>query len=173
MTLYDRIDALVALGQSIDHEANHAMYVQAKLKNPWFTIDNIKKAINSIQDQFLNEDKLNEWLSHYSIDGNKNPKKIGLILAGNIPLVGMHDILSVFLSGHESIIKMSDKDTVLTTYLINELMALSPDATSYFSTVERLTDYDAVIATGSDSTSRVFNKYFSHVPHIIDEIETE
>jgi len=167
MTLNDRIDALVALAQSIDHEANHAMYVQAKLKNPWFTIDNIKKAIDSIQDQFLNEDKLNEWLSHYSIDDNKGPKKIGLILAGNIPLVGMHDILSVFLSGHESIIKMSDKDTILTTYLINKLQALSPETSSYFSTVERLSDYDAVIATGSDSTSRVFNKYFSHVPHII------
>jgi hypothetical protein len=167
MTLYDRIDALVAFGQSIDHEANHPMYVQAKLKNPWFSIDNIKKAIDNIQDQFLNKDKLNEWLSHYTIDEIKSPKKVGLILAGNIPLVGIHDILSVFLSGHESIIKMSDKDTILTTYLINQLIAVSPETSTYFSTVERLTDYDAVIATGSDSTSIVFKKYFSHVPHII------
>ena len=167
MTLNDRIDALVSLGQTIDHEVNNAMYVQAKLKNPWFTIDNIRKAIDAIQDHFLNKEKLYEWLSHYSIDDNKNPKKIGLILAGNIPLVGIHDVLSVFLSGHESIIKMSDKDTILTTYIINKLIAVSSETSEYFSIVERLADYDAVIATGSDSTSKVFNKYFNHVPNII------
>lgn len=168
MTLYDRINVLVSLGQIIDHEVNHAMYVQAKLKNPWFTIDNIKKAIDAIQDQFLSNEKLTEWLSAYTIDDKNSSKKVGLVLAGNIPLVGMHDILSVFLSGHKSIIKMSDKDTILTKYMISKLNEVSSGtSSSYFTFVERLTDYDAVIATGSDSTSRVFKKYFSHVPHII------
>ena len=96
-----------------------------------------------------------------------NSKTIGLILAGNIPLVGFHDVLSVFISGHRSQIKLSDKDKFLLPFLTNQLLRINPEYSSCFEYVNRLKDYDAIIATGSNTTGNYFEKYFRNVPHII------
>ena len=167
MILSDRIEALVQLGESIDHESNEDLYRKAVAENPWFTVSSIQQSIDAIKDSFLNREKLKNWLREYDISDNLTGKKVGLILAGNIPLVGFHDIMSVFLSGHSVLMKLSDKDKLLTTYFIHHLIGMYPELQSTFITVDRLVDYDAVIATGSDSSANIFKKYFNHVPHII------
>jgi hypothetical protein len=167
MILTERIDALVALGDSIDHSSNHDLYLKAKYENPWFTIENIEQSIDAIKTHYINRTKLEAWIKEYQIADSNTSKRVGLILAGNIPLVGFHDIISVFLCGHTAILKLSDKDRILPTYFIHKLIGMFPELMSSFKIVDRLTDYDAVIATGSDSSGRVFEKYFSQVPHII------
>lgn len=93
--------------------------------------------------------------------------KIGLILAGNIPLVGFHDVLCVLASGHHALIKASSNDTRLIKYILNLLVEIAPEFKTRFTFVERLAHFDAVIATGSNNTSRYFEYYFGKVPHII------
>ncbi len=167
MTLQERVDALVALGESIDHATNQDLYLKAKYENPWFVIRNIEQSIDAIKTQYLNREKLEEWIGRYNITETTSTKRVGLILAGNIPLVGFHDIISVFLCGHTAILKLSDKDKLLPTYIVHKLIGMYPELADAFEIVELLVDYDAVIATGSDSSSRVFEKYFGAVPHII------
>lgn len=99
--------------------------------------------------------------------GQKYRQKIGLIMAGNIPLVGFHDLLSVFVSGHTSLIKLSSKDEVLMNFMINKLTEIDPGISDLIKTVDRLPDIDAVIATGSNNSYRYFEYYFGKVPHII------
>ena len=96
-----------------------------------------------------------------------NPKRIGLVLAGNIPLVGFHDWLSVFLSGHHSLLKLSEKDRVLFTWFLDWLEKQNPHLSQRWTVVNKLTTYDAVIATGSNNSGRYFAHYFSHVPHLL------
>jgi hypothetical protein len=167
MILEERIEALVRLGQSINNESNKELYRKAVAENPWFTVSSIEQSMNAIKDCFLDRDKLYEWLSNYDIPKEQTNKSVGLILAGNIPLVGFHDILSVFLSGHSVMMKLSDKDKLLPTYIIHLLIGIYPELQSTFKIIDRLEDYDAVIATGSDSSANIFEKYFNHVPHII------
>jgi hypothetical protein len=159
---------MVALGHylgKLDLLEVQSMIVQANQENPWFTHQYITLALNSFKQEFLNEEKLTPWLSQY--DEIRDRKKIGLILAGNIPAVGWYDVLCTFLSGHTSVIKFSEKDKVIIPFLLSKLCELCPSASAYFEIIERLTEYDAVIATGSDNTSRYFKSYFGHRPHII------
>ena len=167
MNLSDRIEALVHLGCSIDHDSNEDLYKKAVAQNPWFTVSNIKQSIDAIKNSFLDKDKIQNWIKNYNLSDNQTDKKVGLILAGNIPLVGFHDMMSVFISGHSVIIKLSDKDKLLPTYILHLLIGMYPELQSSFTIVDRLVDYDAVIATGSDSSANIFKKYFNHVPHII------
>ena len=167
MTLNERIEVLVQLGNSIDHDSNDDLYRKSVAENPWFTVDSIKQSIDAIKSHFLNRNKLENWISEYNISDGQSGKSVGLILAGNIPLVGFHDIISVFLSGHSVMMKLSDKDKLLPTYFTHLLIGMYPKLKSTFSIVDRLVDYDAVIATGSDSSANIFKKYFNHVPHII------
>jgi len=94
-------------------------------------------------------------------------RSIGLILAGNIPIVGFHDILCVLASGHKALIKLSSHDQKFIPYLLNKLIEIEPGFELQISYIDRLKDFDAVIATGSNNTSRYFDYYFSKVPHII------
>ncbi|MDA8692978.1 acyl-CoA reductase [Saprospiraceae bacterium] len=167
MILSERIEALVQLGLSIDHDSNDELYRRAVAENPWFTVSSIIQSIDAIKNSFLDKDKLQNWLNEYNVSDAQTGRKVGLILAGNIPLVGFHDMMSVFLSGHNVIMKLSDKDKLLPTYFIHYLIGMYPELQSTFSIVERLVDYDAVIATGSDSSANIFKKYFNHVPHIV------
>lgn len=167
MTLEDRIVSLAKLGQLItDNEQLFEDPIhKAYLHNNWFTKENSKKALHAIASQFLKEEKLRNWIANYAVDGQA--KKVGLILAGNIPLVGFHDILATFMCGHVSKIKLSDKDKHLIPFLLNQLSIIDERARAYFSIVDRLDDYEAVIATGSNSSAVHFEYYFKHVPHII------
>lgn len=122
----------------------------------------------------LNEDELASWTKAYASD-KVEPLNVGLILAGNIPLVGFHDILCTLLSGHRAVIKPSGSDTVLIEWLMECLVDASPRAADWFeirSAAERMNDYDAVIATGSNNSARYFEQYFADVPHIIRKNRT-
>ena len=134
--------------------------------NAWFTPRNVEHAVKSIG-KMLNKEDLTTWLSRYQIDYNKDSKKVGLILAGNIPLVGFHDVLCVLISGNQALIKASTQDARLINYVLNMLVKIEPEFQSRYSFVERLENFDAVIATGSNNTSRYFEFYFSKVPNII------
>jgi hypothetical protein len=134
--------------------------------NNWFTPDNVHFSISSWSDA-LTENNLNQWLSAYNFI-EKEPKNVGLILAGNIPLVGFHDFLSVLISGNNVLVKTSSKDDYLIKFLAKYLIALDNRFNEKITFVEnKLENYDAVIATGSNNTARYFEYYFKNKPSII------
>jgi hypothetical protein len=134
--------------------------------NAWFTPESVLQAVTSIG-KMLNQKSLREWLDKYPIPQNKPRKRVGLILAGNIPLVGFHDVLCVLVSGNHALIKASAQDTRLIKHVLQMLINIDNSFTGQYSFVERLEKFDAVIATGSNNTSRYFEYYFGKVPHII------
>jgi hypothetical protein len=162
------IIALKKLGDflgDMDNEEIKSIIDQAYILNQWFTPENVVHALTSIRRQIDDVDALGQWLKQYPISSDS--KNVGLILAGNIPAVGWNDILCTLLSGHNSLIKYSEKDNVIIPFLIKKLISYEPLLESRFQTVERLKDFDAVIATGSNNTSKYFEQYFGHKPHII------
>jgi len=169
MNRQKRIDALVALGEYILKKDVPLQKVVNKnyLHNQWFTKENQYKALEAVAQEYLAKDKLEDWLSNYPAPTMEHPKKIGLILAGNIPLVGFHDFLTVWLSGHHSLIKPSSKDEKLLLHLLAVLKELVPDEMVGVEITERLAGFDAVIATGSNNSSRYFEQYFGKYPNII------
>jgi hypothetical protein len=139
----------------------------AERKNPWFTQKNIMHALSYWANQ-LNEEKLNHWLANYQIAENITPKKVGVIMAGNIPMVGFHDLLGVFLSGHQFNGKLSSDDQILIPHLIEVLAAIAPEAKNDILFSEQfLKNMDAYIGTGSNNSARYFEYYFRDKPHII------
>jgi len=169
MTISERIDALVELGAYLksDDEALQTVMRKAYHQNRWFTIENIEKSLAAIAEAFLAKAKLSNWANAYDLKEIADPKAIGIIMAGNIPLVGFHDFLCVFMSGHKARIKLSEKDNVLLPHLMEVLTKINPDCSKYFEKIERLKDFDAVIATGSNNSARYFETYFGKYPHII------
>ena len=134
--------------------------------NNWFTPDNVHFSISSWSEA-LTENNINQWLSAYSFT-EKEPKNVGLILAGNIPLVGFHDFLSVLISGNNVLVKTSSKDDYLIKFLTKYLIALDNRFNEKITFVEgKLENFDTVIATGSNNTARYFEYYFKDKPSII------
>lgn len=134
--------------------------------NGWYTPEQVYFSIQSWAEA-LTEDHLNHWLSKYNLE-NIQPKTVGLILAGNIPLVGFHDFLSVLVSGHRALVKTSSNDQQLLPFLAKYLIAVEPALEDYITFTDgRLEDFDAVIATGSNNTARYFEFYFKDKPSII------
>ncbi len=140
----------------------------AKVKNPWFSEQSMQFAIQEWATA-LQTDKLNDWIQAYSkLTDNPVPKKVGVIMAGNIPLVGFHDMLSVLISGHTFIGKLSSKDDILLKALVHILLKIEPRFESNIQFIDGfMKDMDAVIATGSNNSSRYFEYYFKKYPHII------
>ena len=132
--------------------------------NGWFTIEEVQRSVTSLS-KMLNSSDLEIWLADIQLA--QKPKKVGLILAGNIPLVGFHDVLCVLATGNIALIKMSSSDDKLLPALLNELLKIEPAFTNQIIYTERLKDFDAIIATGSNNTSRYFDYYFGKVPNII------
>lgn len=151
-----------------NHELSNIMQL-AKSKNSWFTIENQKHAINEWA-KSLQKNNLEKWTENYSFTNEQ--KTIGVIAAGNIPMVGFHDLISVLLSGNKIQLKLSSKDDILIPFMVDLLIKFSPEIKNRIKIVERLKKYEAVIATGSDNTARYFESYFSHVPHIIRKNRT-
>lgn len=141
---------------------------KSEIENPWFTIENQKFALKQCSD-LLTEENLRSWLSNYS--PSKTTKKVGLILAGNIPLVGWHDVISVVLSNHIPLIKLSSKDKQMIPFLLKKWKEFSENEIEY-EFVERLADFDAVIATGSNNTARYLEYYFKNHLSIIRKNRT-
>jgi hypothetical protein len=132
--------------------------------NAWFTPANVDKAVRSIG-EMLNAADLHTWLDKYTF--NNSGKKVGLILAGNIALVGFHDVLCVLASGNHALIKASSQDNHLIKYVLQKLVEIDSNFANSYNFVERLENFDAVIATGSNNSSRYFEYYFGRVPNII------
>ena len=134
--------------------------------NGWFTEENVLFALESWSNSLTTEN-LTKWLSNYNLSQNKH-KTVAIIMAGNIPLVGFHDFLSVLITGNSVLIKQSSNDKVLLPILVDFLTAIEPSIKGKVSfTEQKLTSFDAVIATGSDNTSRYFDYYFGKHPNII------
>ena len=174
MNLTERIDLIVELGQYITKNPPEWQLAKEKagLKNSWFTEEFVNLATTNIVEEFLQKEKLVNWVHHYRLDDNIQPKNVGIVMAGNIPLVGFHDFLSVFISGHKQTIKLSSKDDVLVKRLLEKLAELDPGINQYITITDRLNNCDAYIATGSNNTSRYFEFYFGRYPSIIRKTRT-
>lgn len=136
-----------------------------KHHNGWFIESEVYFSIQSWA-AALTSENLNQWLLAYEIQ-DRSPKTVGLILAGNIPLVGFHDFLSVLVSGHKAAIKTSSNDQHLLPFLAKYLIEVEPSLEKRIEFVEKLENFDAVIATGSNNTARYFEYYFKDKPSII------
>ncbi len=170
MTLDQRIQLLVLLGKYIQQDTpeRERALLHTEQYNRWLTQTNSLKSLQAIATEFLTEEKLTLLTQQYNMPAvQANPKKVGLILAGNLPAVGFHDLLCTFLSGHIALVKYSDKDKHLIPYMVDYLTELEPQVADYIQTVERLSDFDAVIATGSDNSALYFEQYFGKYPNII------
>jgi len=134
--------------------------------NGWYTPEQVFFAVNSWADA-LTKENLDQWLSKYDLS-DIEPKTVGLILAGNIPLVGFHDFLSVLISGHKVLVKTSSNDQHLLPFIAKYIIAIEPQLADYITFVQgKLENFDAVIATGSNNTARYFEYYFKEKPSII------
>jgi hypothetical protein len=134
--------------------------------NGWYTPEQVYFSIQSWA-KALTEENLDKWLSPYNID-SKNSKKVALILAGNIPLVGFHDFLSVLITGNSVLVKTSSNDQHLLPFLAKYIISIAPAFAEKITFVEgKLENFDSVIATGSNNTARYFEYYFKDKPSII------
>ncbi len=135
--------------------------------NGWYTAENVLFAIKSWSSA-LTENNINQWLSGYRFNENTSPKTVGIILAGNIPLVGFHDFISVLISGHRVAVKTSSNDQKILPFLAKYLIATEPRLENRIAFIDgKLDNFDAVIATGSNNTARYFEYYFKDKPSII------
>ncbi len=170
-----RIELLTQLGQymlSKDPEWLAAKE-QAERQNSWFIPEFIETATHHIGRHFLEASTIEAWTANYAIpDIQATPQKIGIVMAGNLPLVGFHDWLCIFLSGHYATIKPSSKDDVLIRHLLQKLASWDAATHPYFSFEPMLKNCDAYIATGSNNTAGYFNYYFGKYPHIIRKNRT-
>jgi len=168
--LRQRINVLVKLGEALkkDEELD-SVIAKAALYNPWFTSEFCRYAIDAIIGKMLNAEKLEQWLSRYEVGeaSDGKVKTIGIIMAGNLPLVGFHDFLCVYISGCNAKIKLSGKDDVLFPYVYDKLCQIDPTVRDRSAIIERLEGFDAVIATGSNNTNRYFDYYFRDYPKIL------
>ena len=173
MKTTERIKAFVSVGSQLENLREseiEAITQQAARENPWFTPTNVMRALKGIS-HLLVEDKIDRWLSGYRTTADI-PKTIGVIAAGNIPMVGFHDLLCVLMSGHYAAVKLSSQDSFLMKMLLERLTSIEPKFSRLFGLREQLKDIDAIIATGSDNTARYFHYYFSKYPHIIRKNRT-
>lgn len=171
MQLKDLILTFSKLGDFILDEKNaellkHWSY-SARNENAWFTEDNVVLALNNTARYYLNKEALEKFAAVNQIQSNISPKRVGIIMAGNIPIVGFHDLLCVVLSGNIALIKLSSSDSVLMRLLINQIFEINPGIREYIQIIDRLNEAEAMIATGSDNTAKHFEYYFAKVPHII------
>lgn len=178
MDLEERIKSFALLGETMRNSLNPSghddsdqlrlMIEKQQMRNPWFTPGNTWKAISEIAGE-LTEENLIRWTQKYEgLDDDSNPLKVGVIMAGNIPLSGFHDFLSVLITGNHIIAKTSSKDDELIIYLSNVLFKINPGFRNRVNfTEDHLSDFNVVIATGSDNSSRYFDFYFGKCPNII------
>ena len=174
VTRKERLDLLAELGEYLLAEPDselQAVIAKSYADNRWFTETNIRNALQAIGRAFLDRKKLGAWVAGYNLPDRLHPDKtVALIMAGNIPLVGFHDWLCVFVAGQRAKVKLSDKDKYLLPYLVKWLgdrAFESWEYTEFLDDSDKLSGFDAVIATGSNNTARYFEQYFGKYPHII------
>ena len=163
-----RLAAFVALGQrlqTLTDDKVTELAARARNRNAWFDRPNVVRALAGVA-HLLAPAALTAWAARYPPEPSE-VRRIGVVMAGNIPLVGFHDLLCVVLSGHVLLAKLSADDTVLMEWVMTELIRLEPGLTDYLHAVPRLNMADAYIATGSDNTARYFEFYFGKKPNLI------
>lgn len=175
MNLQRRKELLEKLG--VYMQGSDERWLAAKQKafsaNHWFIPEFIDLSVNTIAQNFLQPRQLDRLIKRYNIpDENPNPKKTGIVMAGNIPLVGFHDLLCVFITGHLAMIKPSSKDEVLIKHLLQQMEEWDKETKRYMTISERINNCDAYIATGSNNSSRYFEYYFQNYPNIIRKNRT-
>ena len=175
LDLQERINAFAALGDNIDQmplEEFQTLSDKAIFYNPWFIPENLTLAIKGIL-KYLDKNNLQQWVENYSIHATPG-KNIGVIMAGNIPMVGFHDLLSVLISGNSLLAKLSFKDPALVPYLTGLLCKIEPkfEPHIHYMDVIEAEMVNAVIATGSDNSARYFHYNFSAKPHVIRQNRT-
>lgn len=164
------LDIFVALGERLasfgEDAVSRAVMERAEAENGWFTAADVRYAVRAIREDMLRREKLEPWLASYGLPEAvfATPKRVAIIMAGNIPLVGFFDLLCVVASGNHAAVKMASKDRVLMSYVIELLRDIEPEIL--------LSEYvdepvDAVIATGSDNTNRYFRARFADVPSLL------
>jgi hypothetical protein len=158
---------LYHISQNIDNNKYTNLINKAVAQNRWFTIDSIQTSFKAIAES-LQKHKIEQWLKNYNLSNNNKPKTIGVVMAGNIPLVGFHDLLCVLISGNNILAKLSSKDMFLYQIIKNILVETDLAYKDKILFTENiLKNIDAVIATGSDNSARYFEYYFKKYPNII------
>jgi len=181
MNLEERIHTFVQLGRFIsgfseenptfmkeELESLKGKIREAKVRNNWFTEDSIQNSLLALSEQ-LSAENFDAWLTPYNLSDLGENKKVLLVMAGNIPLVGFHDFLSVIVSGNKAVVKLSSNDSVLLPYLWEILCKINPNFSDKLEYIQNLKErkFDAVIATGSDNSSKYFEYYFNNIRRII------
>ena len=162
-----KINLLEKLGQYMlsEEESWLAAKDAAVHNNAWFTPEHIEIAARNIANFYLQKAQLDDWMANYTPAAT--PKKVGIVMAGNIPLVGFHDLLCGYLSGHRVVLKLSSKDEQLIKGLLRKMIELDETIAEQIQISEMLKGCDAYIATGSNNSARYFEQYFQKWPHII------
>ena len=171
MNLKERISLFSSLGNLIAEKDNPNIitsFHRIKTSNPWFSEENILLSLSSVS-KMLTEEALIDWTSKYDFKPTLNEKKVFIIMAGNLPLVGFHDFLSVLISGNVAVVKLSTKDNILPRILIDLMISIDSRISKFINVVDNIIDLnvDAVIATGSDNSSKYFDYYFKGFKSII------
>ncbi len=175
----DRIDSFIRLGrwlkafsstpENVKYAELYYIVKKAAIANPWFTISNILMSFKALG-EMLESEKVLRWMTPYRdrLDPSHQPRVVGLVMAGNIPAVGFHDLLCVLAAGDTVKVKLSSSDQLLIPSITRCLTELEPAWNNRIEYVtETLSGFDAVIATGNDNTARYFEYYFGKYPHII------
>jgi hypothetical protein len=183
MTLENRINAFVLLGQflkqfptnekvdelsvlnEIFYDEFEYLILRQKSLNGWFDKDSVLFSLSAISSS-LTKEGLTNWIDNYTLKESEN-KRIGVIMAGNIPLVGFHDFLTVLITGNTILAKMSSTDNTLLKKIGELLLVIEPELKNHINFVEKLENFDAVFATGSNNSARYFEAYFGKYPHVI------
>jgi hypothetical protein len=175
MTLQERITLLLRLREYILEKTEdwEITKERAYRENQWFIPEFIEQSVKNIAHAFLQRSFLEDWAAAYQLkDTPDSIQKIGIVMAGNIPLVGFHDLLCVFISGHTAIVKLSSKDEILLKHLVAKLIEWDNRVQHQIQFADRLTNCSAYIATGSNNSSRYFDYYFGKYPNIIRKNRT-
>lgn len=181
MKFNERLEGLIRWGNAVqalieewesqpDAEGNPLKNIvqQAHRANAWFLPENSLRAVKSVA-KWLDREEITSWTSAYPVLKNDvtSVKSIGIVMAGNIPAVGFHDLLCVLVSGNKAVLKLSSTDQLLIPFLLDVLFDVAQEFKSFVQISYKLTDIDAVIATGSNNSARYFEYYFGKYPHII------
>jgi len=175
LPLSDRLDCFIQLGkriQSLDASRKEAIGQRAKAENPWFTEASVLLALSNLGEMMEEDSLVNFVLSYPGLKEEHPVRTIGLVLAGNIPAVGFHDLFCVLIAGHIAETKLSKSDSSLIHFLLDEILNIEPRFGDFISKVDRLSNFDAVVCTGSDNSSRYFEYYFGKYPNIIRKNRT-
>lgn len=162
------IQTFVQLGRHL-HELKNSPLLEEKIQqaisfNPWFTDADIRRAIDAICEEMLQEERLSKWLSSYTMP-SCTPQRILVVMAGNIPLVGFFDLLCVLIAGHRCLVKPSSKDRILMEWMIGLLKDISPE--TMVEIYDGISPCDGLIATGSDNAERYFKAHYEGIPSLL------